>query len=192
MDTDYSIYTLSDPIDGSIRYVGKTKNAESRYNAHLVAIRGEGSLDKRNWVKSLRGQGLKPIFTIIEEGLSRDQAYVKEKYWIRHHIEKGANLYNQIGIKPSSQEIMRLIYRYQDLTDQAIPPNAEWKTTKATLDELATGILSTLISLPSPTIFKATDMKATNAADDEISQLRKENKKLKSLIKQIRQLTQQD
>ena len=60
------IYTLSDPITGDIRYVGKTNNLKQRYKAHCNPSREQYS-HKYNWIQSLRKQRLKPIMEVIDE-----------------------------------------------------------------------------------------------------------------------------
>ena len=60
------IYVLIDPTTLEIRYVGKTKNCYQRFRHHLVASANPKS-HKRNWIKSLQSQGLKPIMNIIDE-----------------------------------------------------------------------------------------------------------------------------
>lgn len=142
----YCIYTLSDPHDGSIRYIGKTKNTANRFNAHMSAIQGEGSLSKRNWIKNLKSQGLKPVFSIIEESLTSEQACEREKYWIRHYVKQGTKLYNQASIRLSPEEILGLIKAYQDLAENAISPDAAWKADKEVLDKQSNDILSQLSS----------------------------------------------
>ena len=44
------IYTLTDPIDGLVKYVGMTNNPKRRLSEHLI----EKTLTKKNnWIKSL-------------------------------------------------------------------------------------------------------------------------------------------
>lgn len=43
------IYTLSDPITGDIRYVGKTTNLKQRYKAHCNPSNNKHT-HKYNWV----------------------------------------------------------------------------------------------------------------------------------------------
>ena len=51
------IYSLSDPVTGKIRYVGKTTNAASRLRSHR---NDRQHTHKGCWVRSLRAAGLWP------------------------------------------------------------------------------------------------------------------------------------
>ena len=59
------IYTLSDPVTGFIRYVGKANDPAKRLNAHL--LRKEANPHKWNWIQKLKSQGFKPVLDIIDE-----------------------------------------------------------------------------------------------------------------------------
>lgn len=101
-----SIYSLIDPRDNLIKYIGKTvqKNPSSRFNQHLFQWkRDKGRHNKLNsWIKSLDNQGLKPIFTIEDSCVEGDwKAY--ERGYITLLKACGANLKNQTngGDEPS-------------------------------------------------------------------------------------------
>jgi len=61
----YYIYSLSDPLDSVVRYIGATINPKSRLNTHLKQF--TGTEQKTAWIKGLILIGLKPIMTIICE-----------------------------------------------------------------------------------------------------------------------------
>lgn len=87
------IYTLTDPITRIIRYVGKSVNAERRYNQHLYDKRHNNYSSR--WIRKLQKQKLKPILNIIEicdESIWQE----REKYWIAYYkpISKLTNLTN--------------------------------------------------------------------------------------------------
>ena len=77
-----TIYGLRCPIDGMIKYIGKTKKPKLRYMQHL---RNEttGSVLKRKWISILKEQGLKPIWVKMEEvtfGGVKQEAYYINKH----------------------------------------------------------------------------------------------------------------
>ncbi len=87
------IYLLLDPNTKAIRYVGKTKTLNKRYNGHLC----EGRKFRRNthrtaWIRSLLNKGLKPVMQLLdwEENDGADA----EIYWIKHFKDAGCDLVN--------------------------------------------------------------------------------------------------
>ena len=80
-----SIYTLSDPITGLVRYVGKTAvRPESRYAQHIYQWkRCKGKISHlNNWIKSLCEKSLKPVLNVIDtveesEWVSAEQGYIR-------------------------------------------------------------------------------------------------------------------
>lgn len=87
------IYSLSCPIIGDVKYIGKTKNSLSdRLSAHL-SYKGD-NVEKSMWIESLKQKGLKPKISLIE--LVEEYNWeVKEQYWISFYLSKGAKLFNQ-------------------------------------------------------------------------------------------------
>jgi hypothetical protein len=89
METVY-IYTLSDPRDNLIKYVGKTVNPRVRKSSHCTrsvkTICG-------NWIKNLKRAGLLPVFEILDETNNEDWVLM-EKYWISQIKAWGFNLKN--------------------------------------------------------------------------------------------------
>lgn len=97
------VYTLTDPRDGLVKYVGITSRPTRRMVDHLN--------DKRNnlkstWVKSLKKLGLKPLFDVID--ITDKENYSKiEQYWISQMKTWGFPLKNMTdggdgsyGVKP--------------------------------------------------------------------------------------------
>lgn len=67
------IYTLADPRNNEIRYIGKANRISKRLKKHL----GEKSNSRRvKWISSLKKLGLKPIIEILEEVES-----IEWQYW---------------------------------------------------------------------------------------------------------------
>lgn len=91
MKTVY-IYTLADPTNGQIRYVGKTRNLFQRRHNHLNSCRDKNT-HKRNWVNQLRRLGYLPVMEVIDEVPESEWKYW-EKYWIQQTKSWGFNLVN--------------------------------------------------------------------------------------------------
>ncbi len=94
MDVTY-IYVLKCPITFAIRYVGKSNNPKRRYYSHLN-INKTSSSYKRNWIKQLKENNLKPIMEVIAE-VSIDNWKEYEKYYINYYKSLGCKLTN-LGI----------------------------------------------------------------------------------------------
>ena len=94
------IYTLSDPITGYVRYVGKTNSPENREKQHLLHSNGY----KKEWIDKLVLNGLKPVFEVIEkvEGDIKDGDYL-EKYYMSLFVTWGFDLFNCTGIQGAVQ-----------------------------------------------------------------------------------------
>lgn len=86
-----TIYTLSDPRDGAVRYVGKTtKTLLDRLGGHLASPTNPAM---RVWINALGGQGLtphiEPVTTVPEDKLADE-----EGRQIRRHAKQGHRLLN--------------------------------------------------------------------------------------------------
>lgn len=87
-----SIYRLSDPRDGQVRYIGKSADLSRRMKEHLNRGSG-GNRHKVEWIAGLRAEGLEPTVDVIETVLE-DEAQERERFWIAHYRESGAVLLN--------------------------------------------------------------------------------------------------
>jgi hypothetical protein len=90
-----SIYLLSDPATGAVRYVGKTvMRWRKRLTAHINDARS-GRLRHHcaNWIRSLGSAS--PVLTVVEEvhGLAEDGLEV-ERRWIARLRAEGSRLTN--------------------------------------------------------------------------------------------------
>ncbi len=106
MPTKGSIYTLTDPRDGAIRYVGKTtKPLSERLAGHLASPTNPAM---RLWISTLAAQRLIPLITLVstapEERLSSE-----EERQISRHARQGHRLFNAP-------------YYHQHLQDLTAPP----------------------------------------------------------------------
>lgn len=110
------VYTLTDPIDGLIKYVGITSRPTRRMVDHLN--------DKRNnlkstWIKSLKNLGLTPLFEIID--VTDEENYCKvEQYWISQMKTWGFHLKNMTdggdgsyGVKPWNKGL-KGVFKHSD------------------------------------------------------------------------------
>jgi len=87
-----NIYTLTDPRTNEIRYVGKANNVSQRYKAHLNRAR-KHQIHKKNWVESLKREGLKPIIEVIDV-VPINEWIFWETYWISQIRAWDFNLIN--------------------------------------------------------------------------------------------------
>ena len=75
----YSVYSLTDPRDGRIYYVGCTTNPEQRLRMHS----GGNSTCTADRINSkLKEEGLQPVMTILASTEDRQQAGDLERHWI--------------------------------------------------------------------------------------------------------------
>jgi hypothetical protein len=89
MFTDYEscpivgIYTLIDPLDNLVRYVGQSVDYKERLRQHIHEARskkGNGT-HKSNWIYSLLQLGRKPVIQVIEY-CSVENANIRESFYI--------------------------------------------------------------------------------------------------------------
>lgn len=86
-----NIYTLSDPRNNQIRYVGKTVlPLAERLQRHL---RMDDKGKKVNWLKSLKNQDLKPTIELVDI-VPEDDWRFEERFYISYFKFLGFNLTN--------------------------------------------------------------------------------------------------
>lgn len=95
------IYTITDPINNEIFYVGKTQNPEERFYCHSLNSLLTTLYYKIEEIKSAGG---KLLFTIVEECKS-DIYREREKFWIKKLFSEGHPLLNAELNKKVSFEI---------------------------------------------------------------------------------------
>jgi hypothetical protein len=86
------VYTLRDPRDGEIRYVGLSHNPGMRFVGHMTAL-GPGPKDQ--WVRALLQQGLTPQFFVEETFSDLARAQLFEIAYIKALRDAGTPLLNQ-------------------------------------------------------------------------------------------------
>jgi hypothetical protein len=85
------VYTLTDPRDGAIRYVGKTvKNPDERLAQHLGAPTNPAM---RIWLTSLGAQGLLPRMDAVAT-VTVDKLDAEEARQIQRYAKQGNRLFN--------------------------------------------------------------------------------------------------
>lgn len=84
------IYTLSCPISGDVRYVGKSNNPKERFLKHNNS---KDLTKKKIWINDLKLKNIKPILTIIGY-VPKDNWKFFEKFYISKYRNLGCNLLN--------------------------------------------------------------------------------------------------
>jgi len=89
------IYTLSDPRNGEVRYVGKAFDIRERLWQHLSESRKRNTR-KTAWIKSLCKIGLNPVIEILESFPAEDVSTWQdaERFWIQTLRFYGCRLTN--------------------------------------------------------------------------------------------------
>jgi hypothetical protein len=84
------IYALTDPRDGSVRYVGKShRTANHRLRRHLASYYLRGHTHKERWIRSLLQLGLEPRIIVLERCESADVLSEREVWWIANYRSMG-------------------------------------------------------------------------------------------------------
>lgn len=87
----HKVYTLLDPTNNQIRYVGVTwLLIENRLATHLSCKLNK---EKHKWILGLKKQGLMPIIEIVE--YIDYYYYNSEQYWISQFNTWGFDLFNK-------------------------------------------------------------------------------------------------
>lgn len=88
------IYILIDPLDNSIRYVGKTNNLKSRFRHEIhFANQYPNKCHRNSWIKGLLNKNILPIQLVIDEVDNKDWQFW-EKHYISLYKSWGFNLTN--------------------------------------------------------------------------------------------------
>ncbi len=86
------IYILICPLDGLVKYVGKSNNPEKRLKDHCLDFRCM-DLNKAMWIRELRAQNMKPFLRVIDE-VDYDHWKEREEYWCNYFKSYGYVLFN--------------------------------------------------------------------------------------------------
>lgn len=89
------VYGLYDPIDGELRYVGKTTQAlHLRLKSHVQPSSLKGRSYRASWIKSLLARGVAPLICSIQKIGCISELGPAERYWIAFFRAAGARLVN--------------------------------------------------------------------------------------------------
>lgn len=98
----HTIYGLTDPRNGQIRYIGRTANPETRLREHIVA--SQAGVLRNDWIKELRRAGEIPGMCILET-VPESEVAETEKFYIGYFKMLGANLTNFTTRPPRKRKI---------------------------------------------------------------------------------------
>lgn len=98
----FSVYTLIDPRDDVVRYVGITENVYSRFSQHLQC--NENNLDKNKWIQELKDCNLMLLMRTLETVETLEEAREREQEWIHHYLSQGVRLFNIDVVKSFTYE----------------------------------------------------------------------------------------
>jgi hypothetical protein len=91
-----TIYALTDPDSGEVRYVGQTiGDPVKRHYEHVVASHGAQCTPVGLWIRTLAENGQVPGLTILEAQVAPHRNAEREVWWIAHYRGKGAHLLNK-------------------------------------------------------------------------------------------------
>jgi group I intron endonuclease len=87
----YKLYGLKDPTLNIIRYIGISNQVDKRMKKHLT---DKNNSYKKSWIDSLFKINIIPTMEILEENLTLEEAFQKEKNYILMFKSFGAKLVN--------------------------------------------------------------------------------------------------
>jgi hypothetical protein len=109
------IYSLSDPISGSVRYIGQSVKPKERLSEHIRQARTVARYRCHRWIATILASDKRPIMEILEE-VPIDDVNEAECRWIDHFRALGADLTNHTngggglrGYKLSVEHIAKLV-----------------------------------------------------------------------------------
>lgn len=86
------IYILICPIDGKVKYVGKSNDPFRRAKDHMIDLRGM-DFNKASWILRLKQQKMKPIVEVVDDVPLFDWKFW-EGFWIDYFKSLGYTLFN--------------------------------------------------------------------------------------------------
>lgn len=118
----YSIYTLTCPLDGGVKYIGLTilPDLRNRLSCHVSGT--EGTYEKHIWISKCKLNKTKPKIEELDFIITDNtkDAFDLEKYWINQFKQWGFELLNGMhysvnkrkGVSPSEyKKIQEKNYR---------------------------------------------------------------------------------
>lgn len=102
---NYTIYTLTNPINNSIYYVGCTTNVKARIEYHCKTTQKTTLEAKRELTKQIKSAGLKPVFKEICFTSNRKDAFEIEKNLAKDLIALGQPLLCELYGNEKSEKL---------------------------------------------------------------------------------------
>lgn len=92
------IYSLVCPLDGKVKYIGKSNNPYLRFSKHKsLSDKNTGdNILKNEWIKNLLYLGKTPLLNILEE-VDITEWKIKEKFYIKKYKDLGNEIFNICG-----------------------------------------------------------------------------------------------
>jgi excisionase family DNA binding protein len=87
-----TIYALSEPENGAVRYIGQTTLPIARLTSYLLESEPDASVTSR-WMHGLAARGALPGILTLEQ-VEPSEAAAAEARWIQHYRAQGADLLN--------------------------------------------------------------------------------------------------
>lgn len=89
-----AIYILICPIDGHVKYVGKSNDPVRRLKDHMLDFRVRlGEFRKVKWLSDLHKKNMKPQIQVVDVVDTTEWKYW-EKWWIQYMRSLGFSLFN--------------------------------------------------------------------------------------------------
>lgn len=92
--SEVTIYALCEPSDGAVRYIGKTRYTTTRRLIYHMSAAVRSRVASANWLRSLRGKGVKPLVVELEKVPLDADWQCRERHWISEYRAAGARLLN--------------------------------------------------------------------------------------------------
>lgn len=92
LERNYSVYTLSDPRNLTIRYVGISCNPKVRHLQHYH--KDPYNHEKYAWIQEVRQAGYRPVMNIVKEKLTKEEATDLEMSMVYELLNQGVSLLN--------------------------------------------------------------------------------------------------
>ena len=103
--TAISVYGLTDPLDGSVRYIGSTRDVGRRLGQHwydaLTGTYSSKGNPRQTWLKSVRDRGLRCGVLLLEEFVDISDRDWIEWFWIHQGFSLGWPLTNSVEHCPA-------------------------------------------------------------------------------------------
>lgn len=96
MSRQVVIYGLTDPRDGTIRYIGQTVNIAARYEKSAFANYVGSNQRVADWFSELRKMGMTPIAQTLDV-VSEEDANARERFYIQRAANEGWPILNQMN-----------------------------------------------------------------------------------------------